>query len=327
MKNELSVRAAFRYPEISTFYETPFHTLPACFEQLLTLPRAELIADLELLLRHETALMWQNDSDENDNGDGVFHCLLLLAHLKSEHSLPVILETFRVPGEKSDALLGDLINEDTWFVPLLCGLNQADKLVAFIQDVEVTDEYSKAMVFDSLEQMAVKFPEKKNEVMDHIYDLLKFFNELSDEALEDYEVEFLLASIADAVAHLSITRALPIVKALFKKDRIDPTLRGDWHEFKKELHEEPDTQLALYEDIRDWYKMRGEVWRKMAENRKLLQAQMELEASIIAQEKERIAELKILQEKQLALTGSTKIGRNDPCPCGSGKKFKRCHGE
>ena len=24
--------------------------------------------------------------------------------------------------------------------------------------------------------------------------------------------------------------------------------------------------------------------------------------------------------------GGTKVGRNDPCPCGSGKKFKRCHG-
>jgi preprotein translocase subunit SecA len=22
-----------------------------------------------------------------------------------------------------------------------------------------------------------------------------------------------------------------------------------------------------------------------------------------------------------------KIGRNDPCPCGSGLKFKKCHGE
>jgi preprotein translocase subunit SecA len=21
-----------------------------------------------------------------------------------------------------------------------------------------------------------------------------------------------------------------------------------------------------------------------------------------------------------------KVGRNDPCPCGSGKKFKHCHG-
>jgi preprotein translocase subunit SecA len=23
---------------------------------------------------------------------------------------------------------------------------------------------------------------------------------------------------------------------------------------------------------------------------------------------------------------ATKVGRNDPCPCGSGKKYKRCHG-
>jgi SEC-C motif len=25
--------------------------------------------------------------------------------------------------------------------------------------------------------------------------------------------------------------------------------------------------------------------------------------------------------------GGAKVGRNDPCPCGSGKKFKRCHGQ
>ncbi|HXV76079.1 MAG TPA: SEC-C metal-binding domain-containing protein [Candidatus Polarisedimenticolaceae bacterium] len=23
---------------------------------------------------------------------------------------------------------------------------------------------------------------------------------------------------------------------------------------------------------------------------------------------------------------AAKVGRNDPCPCGSGKKFKKCHG-
>ncbi|HET6848702.1 MAG TPA: SEC-C metal-binding domain-containing protein [Gaiellales bacterium] len=27
-----------------------------------------------------------------------------------------------------------------------------------------------------------------------------------------------------------------------------------------------------------------------------------------------------------AVLGGGKVGRNDPCPCGSGKKFKRCHG-
>ena len=26
------------------------------------------------------------------------------------------------------------------------------------------------------------------------------------------------------------------------------------------------------------------------------------------------------------VAGETKVGRNDPCPCGSGKKFKHCHG-
>jgi uncharacterized protein len=30
------------------------------------------------------------------------------------------------------------------------------------------------------------------------------------------------------------------------------------------------------------------------------------------------------REESLDLAG--KVGRNDPCPCGSGKKFKRCHG-
>ena len=26
------------------------------------------------------------------------------------------------------------------------------------------------------------------------------------------------------------------------------------------------------------------------------------------------------------MVGGNKIGRNNPCPCGSGKKYKRCHG-
>jgi hypothetical protein len=32
-------------------------------------------------------------------------------------------------------------------------------------------------------------------------------------------------------------------------------------------------------------------------------------------------------EQQGTVVTGAKIGRNDPCPCGSGKKYKRCHGE
>ncbi|MVN92597.1 preprotein translocase subunit SecA [Mucilaginibacter aquatilis] len=34
----------------------------------------------------------------------------------------------------------------------------------------------------------------------------------------------------------------------------------------------------------------------------------------------------LVQEKQQPVRAEQKIGRNDPCPCGSGKKFKNCHG-
>jgi len=39
-----------------------------------------------------------------------------------------------------------------------------------------------------------------------------------------------------------------------------------------------------------------------------------------------IRRLQALAEARLALaqTGGRRVGRNDPCPCGSGRKFKRC---
>ena len=31
--------------------------------------------------------------------------------------------------------------------------------------------------------------------------------------------------------------------------------------------------------------------------------------------------------KQQQIINDNKIGRNDLCPCGSGKKYKKCHGQ
>jgi preprotein translocase subunit SecA len=30
---------------------------------------------------------------------------------------------------------------------------------------------------------------------------------------------------------------------------------------------------------------------------------------------------------QQPIQSGPKVGRNDPCPCGSGKKYKQCHGK
>ncbi|MGH7682583.1 MAG: SEC-C metal-binding domain-containing protein, partial [Candidatus Eiseniibacteriota bacterium] len=30
--------------------------------------------------------------------------------------------------------------------------------------------------------------------------------------------------------------------------------------------------------------------------------------------------------REPTVTQEARVGRNDPCPCGSGKKYKKCHG-
>jgi preprotein translocase subunit SecA len=32
-------------------------------------------------------------------------------------------------------------------------------------------------------------------------------------------------------------------------------------------------------------------------------------------------------QRQEPIKAGPKVGRNDPCPCGSGKKYKNCHGK
>jgi SWIM/SEC-C metal-binding protein len=42
---------------------------------------------------------------------------------------------------------------------------------------------------------------------------------------------------------------------------------------------------------------------------------------------ENIADLELLQNPPKTVTVEEKVGRNAPCPCGSGKKYKKCCGQ
>jgi preprotein translocase subunit SecA len=43
-------------------------------------------------------------------------------------------------------------------------------------------------------------------------------------------------------------------------------------------------------------------------------------------EQARMAGASMPDAVQQVVRGGDKVGRNDPCPCGSGKKYKKCHG-
>ena len=43
-------------------------------------------------------------------------------------------------------------------------------------------------------------------------------------------------------------------------------------------------------------------------------------------EVETVVDASTLRQAQ-PLAQGVRVGRNDPCPCGSGKKYKQCHGK
>jgi len=40
-----------------------------------------------------------------------------------------------------------------------------------------------------------------------------------------------------------------------------------------------------------------------------------------------LLEINLIQEILKFEIKKPEVGRNDPCPCGSGKKYKKCHGQ
>ena len=63
------------------------------------------------------------------------------------------------------------------------------------------------------------------------------------------------------------------------------------------------------------------------ENTDASEVEQQDNAEVVAQHIETDEAEAVVSEKQQAIEhGEDKIGRNDPCPCGSGKKYKNCHG-
>ena len=51
------------------------------------------------------------------------------------------------------------------------------------------------------------------------------------------------------------------------------------------------------------------------------------EVEIDSDRPEDISDLELLTDRPTTVVSKQKIGRNEPCPCGSGKKYKKCCGK
>lgn len=138
-----------------------------------------------------------------------------------------------------------------------------------------------------------------------------------------------------SLADLKDEESQPQVLALYRADLIDEMVMGNEQQYLDYFNQERDEQprhydvLKVYEGLHQQAAREAEWEAKAAEQRELTRLQAE-RARVAAERAERE---RLENERPVHTSRSTshtalvrpKIGRNDPCWCGSGKKYKRCH--
>ena len=123
-----------------------------------------------------------------------------------------------------------------------------------------------------------------------------------------------------------INWSFPAVKLKWAKRRNSYAQKDPKQEYKRESF---SMFAAMLESLKyEVISTLSKVQVRMPEEVEELEQQRRMEA-------ERLAQMQQLSHQDddsaaaaalAAQTGERKVGRNDPCPCGSGKKYKQCHG-
>jgi len=307
----------FNFPEeMQWLYENGFDLEFEKIGAILALDRELLISDLisvlnDSILRFEffsKKAETEGHNDENFNFPS--HALLLLIELNAENALDQIFEVLKQDQSFYDFWFGDLLHSFASPAIFWCGLNQTHKLINFLKQPNIY-LYSKCFVSETVTRIPAIFPERRPEILNWSRELLNFYCAKPDEgSIEDAEYYgFFIADLTNA----GFYELLPEIKQLFDSQSVAVHICGDYEEIVEDIPIQ-DYQYfdQLENDIFENYTYLNEGFDDF---------EIENEDSF---DKGIFDDSRILNELPESDLKLSKIGRNEPCPCGSGKKYKKC---
>ena len=232
----------------------------------------------------------------------------LLGEWRDVRAYRPLTALLRQAPEFVDALIGEAITEGT--ARIIAGLCDGDlgPIFSVIED-PAADEFVRGEMVDSLVVIARQQPELRPEVVGYL-------ERFPSSDIE--KPETLCGSWAFAVAALGLAHLEPQVQEAFEHQWISP-LDASFEFFLKQL------RIAVEEGESPWYQNSG--------NTRLIESAIDelsdwycFSDEFLEDQVQPRASGNMLPD----LFGDTfereapKVGRNDPCPCGSGKKFKKC---
>ncbi|MGH9802914.1 MAG: SEC-C metal-binding domain-containing protein, partial [Blastocatellia bacterium] len=154
----------------------------------------------------------------------------------------------------------------------------------------------------------------------------------------DEDDPYLLGSISGHALMLDKERVLEPMRAAFERGAVDETIAGDFEETLDWYDpEEQRDDWEYHQDLLGFYQpeeiaSRQARWKSEKEEKERRARQKETDKlspqlfSLPSADKPIIPE-GYFKTAEGSFVREVKIGRNDPCHCGSGKKYKKCHGK
>lgn len=323
----------FKHPQINWLYQYGFDLPEEKLQQILNLPRLSLIADLEHVI-DDTMARYEYFLDmyyQEKTHSFIFHALWLLAELKATEALPKVLHILRQDEEWISFWFSDLIVET---VPMIVyHLIKPDSfalLTAFLKEPNHY-WYPRSVPDSAIFILGYHHPEMRETCITWFEDMFNYFlDHKDDESIAD---PALIDGFLDNYLQLTdFARAKPFLKKLYDAELFEDGHMDTWVETEAQFLELADSDYVFFntiENMRDFNK------RSLAigeEDAKRQLAYLEEEKQRVEKEllksREMLNKMGNLLGKEEAKKAFDKhqVKRNDPCPCGSGRKFKNCHG-
>ena len=238
----------------------------------------------------------------------IFHmyAMYLLAEFKEKRAFPIIIKIItNKKQEEVDYLLGDLITEDLRKILASTFDGNIDIIYNIVTNLEL-NEYIRGAAFRALDVLQNCNILSKKQIIDMIEKMLN--NELKD----DYSM--VITDIVEYIMENKIYNKIELVRDLYKQGKVDEQLIGGYDDFIDWIYgnEEPLSEKNMIEDTIESLSGLACFQKDDADDIKDFRERL---TDFIESEKNRIEE---------EIKETKKVGRNDPCPCGSGKKYKKC---
>lgn len=322
---------SFTHPEIEELYKHGLDIPEEIIESILELPRELVITDLERVLedainRYEYFYDEATDRGwDEDRFNFSVHAILLLTELRSDGSLDRILNLLRQGNEFWEFWYSDLL-EDMFSEPVaILAADQLDAITNFVKEPDL-DAYCRNIGISALEIIALYNPDRRDEVIEHYDDLIQFhLNQLDNDRVIDTA---LLSFLVWSCVNISADELMPSIRKLYEHKLIHETMVGRLEDVEKDIKgdilewsNQPETIFERYESLttkpimgnfpppENFTDKIGTLnpFSDFREDDELPAAAMPFQPSF-----------------EPATNPYKDVGRNDPCPCGSGKKYKKC---